>query len=83
MRIVKRKEFLALPANTLFAEYDPCSFGPLLIKMSTLPTNDYGEQQIVDAIKASGTGDLIDKLELARLAGTSVVMDFEAYGRNG
>ena len=83
MKIVNRKEFLKLPENTVYTEYEPCVFGPLRIKMQTLPSNDWGEQALVDAIECSDGGDFIDQLELARLKGASLKMDFNCCGRNG
>lgn len=35
MRIVRAKEFLKLPENTLYSTYEPCVFGELKIKGHT------------------------------------------------
>lgn len=72
-----------MPENTLYAEYDPCIFGPLMIKMKTLSTNDWVEQQIVDSIDCTGSEDFWNKLNSAEHAGFSVDMDFNCCGRNG
>lgn len=83
MKIMNRVQFMALPHDVLFSEYEPCIFGPLIIKHQTTEYNDFVEQNIADAIEASGSGDLIDKLDDAQALGTSLAMDFNCAGRNG
>jgi hypothetical protein len=84
MKIVKRKDFVKLPANTLFSEYAPYYFGPLLIKGDTLPgDNDWYEQQIADAIEAHDSAEWADKLFRAEETGESIGMDFDCEGRDG
>lgn len=84
MKIVKRIDFVKLPSNTLFSEYAPCYFGPLLIKGDTLPSgNDWYEQQIADAVAAHDSGEWADKLFDAAENGTSIGMDFDMEGRDG
>lgn len=85
MRIVKRKEFLGLPDNTVYAEYSPCVFGDLMIKVETykLSQNDFTTQQIVDAIDSEGSEDFFNKLEQAEESGISLEMDFDCTGRDG
>lgn len=84
MKIVKRIDFVKLPPNTLFSEYTPCYFGPLLIKGDTLPNgNDWYEQQIADAIEAHDGGEWTDKLFRATETGESIGMDFDCEGRDG
>lgn len=82
MRIVKRKEFLSLPAGTLFSEYEPCFFRDLRIKEQTLPTNDFIVQSIADAVDIS-CEDFGVTLEIARITGSSIKMDFYCAGRDG
>lgn len=83
MKIINRKAFLAMPAGTVFSTYDPSIFGPLTIKEETLPTNDFLEQQIADAIECNGGGDFCDKLDMAQETGASLAMDFYCLGRDG
>lgn len=83
MRIVKRKEFLTLPQNTLYCKYDPCVFSELMIKHDTLKTNDWVCQQIADAIKCDNSEEFGNKLQNARVTGESVEMDFDCAGRDG
>lgn len=82
MKIINKKEFLKLPANTVFSDYEPCNFGPLMIKGDNVG-NDYSEQQIADAIKCSDSGEFIDLLEKAGKEEISVDMDFDCEYRNG
>lgn len=82
MKIVKRSEFLKLPAGTLFAEYEPCVFGCLEIKGDSL-SNDWFEQRIVDAIDANDSGQFADMLFNAEKSGASLPMNFYCEGRNG
>lgn len=84
MRIVKRKDFVKLPPNTVFSEYEPCFFGPLMIKGETMPNgNDWCEQQIVDAIECSGSVEFSNILLRAQETGESFGMDFDCEGRDG
>lgn len=87
MRIVGRKAFLEMPAGTVYAKYAPCAFEELFIKGDTIVHDeraiDWFYQDIVGAIEARDSGDLMDELELARTAGKSLRMDFETQGRDG
>lgn len=84
MRIIKRIDFVKLPPETVFSEYTPCYFGPLLIKGDTLPSgNDWYEQQIADAISARNDREWTDKLFHAQETGESINMDFDTEGRDG
>jgi hypothetical protein len=82
MRIVDRRTFLALPANTLYSEYAPSWFGPLMIKGDTWQ-NDFLTQQIADAIDCNGSGEFMEKLDAAQDTGLNLEMDFSCYGRDG
>ena len=83
MRIIRRPEFLRLPANTVFSEYEHCYFGPLMIKGDTLNDNDWSEQQIADAIKAHDSGEWTDLLFAAADQGKHLTFDFYYEGRDG
>lgn len=82
MKIVDRKTFLAMPAGTVFAKYQPCYFEGLEIKGDSL-SNDYCFQQIVDALEVHDSGEFGDKLFESQEKGTSVPMDFYCQGRDG
>jgi hypothetical protein len=83
MKILNRKEFLALENDVLFSKYEPCSFQNICIKHQTLPSNDFVYQQIVDAIESESSDDWANKLFNAEKEGISVAMDFNFAGRDG
>ena len=83
MRIINRTDFLALPSGTLFSKYEPCIFGDIQIKGSTVSGVDFYFQQISDAIDAKGDGEFSDILFDARLNGTSVKLNFDCEARDG
>lgn len=83
MRIMTRVQFMAIPHDVLFSEYEPCFFGPLKVKHQTTEYNDFVEQQIADAIDVVDGGEMCDKLDDSQALGTSVAMDFNCAGRNG
>lgn len=83
MKIVDRKTFLSLPAETLFSKYEPCVFGDLCIKGDTLGSNDFAYQQIADAIACNDSGEFADKLLAAERTGGSVALDLDCQGRDG
>ena len=82
MKIVSRKEFLAMPPDTLYAKYQPCYFDALEIKGETLPA-DFLTQQIVDAIARKDSGEFSDLLHESQTTGKSVKFDFDCQGRDG
>lgn len=82
MKIVSRKDFLAMPEETLYAKYQPCYFEALEIKGETL-SNDFLTQQIVDAIACKDSGEFSDLLHESETTGKSVKFDFDCQGRDG
>ncbi|MES4613543.1 hypothetical protein V2154_16630 [Ewingella sp. CoE-038-23] len=82
MKIINRKEFLDLPANTLFSKYEECSFGPIEIKGDTAVGIDFLSQQIADAIDDSSE-DRFDILIEAEKSGSSFRMDLHCEYRDG
>ena len=82
MKIIKRIDFLKLPENTVFSEYEPHWFGPLMIKGETRG-NDWFEQDIADAIAIAAGDEYCDILTRAKDAGESVGMNFDVENRNG
>ncbi len=83
MKILDRKAFLALPAGTLFHPYEPCIFGEMSIKDTSIGEIDFFEVPLNAALDVDNTDDLINKLEDSRLNGTSIDMDFETVQREG
>jgi hypothetical protein len=84
VKIVNLDQFIALPAGTVFAKYQPCVFDDLCIKGdSILQTKDFFYQQIVDAIDSTGSDDFSRQLFEAEETGKSLKMDFHCEGRDG
>ncbi len=88
MKIVNRDTFIKLPEGTIFAEYAPCWFGPIMVKGHSITWpdtegNDYLELSLTDQIEANGSGDESDKLFAAEKSGVSIPMSFNSSGRNG
>lgn len=82
MRIVDRKTFLALPAGTVFAKYEPFYFEELTIKGDTWK-DDFQVQAIADAVDCAGSSDFSIQLDMAERTGQSIPMDFYCMGRDG
>lgn len=82
MRIVNREEFLKLPENTLFSEFEPNVFTGLLIKEKSL-TDDYFEIELIGNIDSNDYSDHNKKLTDAEENGVSLPLDFECLCRNG
>jgi hypothetical protein len=83
MKIVDRKTFLALPANTVFSKYEPCIFGDLCIKGDSFGEIDFFYQPISDAIDCHDSGEFHDKLTAAQERGESVSVDLDCQSRDG
>jgi hypothetical protein len=83
VRIINRKEFLSMPAYTLFSKYQPVIFGPLEIKMESSPHDDYFYIGLAEAIDAPDSGAFLDGLERAREGRVSIGMDLDVQGRDG
>jgi hypothetical protein len=84
MKIVDRRTFLAMPAGTVFAKYQPCVFEDLRIKGETTPTgNDFWSQELCGPVDAVSTEDFVDKLQSAEDNGDEVALDFDNEGRDG
>lgn len=82
MKIVDRKTFLAMPAGTLFAKYEPCNFGDLQIKGDSIH-NDFFTQELSSSIECDNGIDFSDKLFDAAANGTSLPVDLQCQGRDG
>lgn len=83
MRIINRQAFLALPAGTLFAKYQPCDFGELEIKDDSLE-NDWFEVQLIPWPKdCDDSGELIGRLRACEHGAAYGEMDFDLVCRDG
>lgn len=87
MKIVDRKTFLAMPSEVLFAKYAPCYFEALMIKGDTISHDgsdiDFFYQDIVSAIKSTGSDDWTNKLFHSAATSGNLAMDFDCQGRDG
>lgn len=83
MRIVNRETFLAMPAGTLFAKFEPNVFGPLHLKADTYG-NDFVCVDLIpsfEGVRDSGGEDDV----LARMVDgePSPPLNYDSYGRDG
>lgn len=80
MRIYRRKEFLALPAGTVYAKGKPWHFDGFNVKADTL-TNDWVQLSPM-WIEAFDDGEQWERLESMLNDGASFPIA-ESYGRDG
>lgn len=88
MKIVDRKAFLEMPANTLYAKYGHCYFDDLHIKGESIVGHegeliDWFYQDIAGALATANSIEWTDKLFASHEGGTSIEMDFNCEGRDG
>ncbi len=83
MRIVTLETFIAMPAGTLYTEYEPCIFGELQIKGESCAQNDWFVQSIVGSLDVTGSSEWMEFLLAEPAAGKSLPIDLESQGRNG
>jgi len=82
MRIVTRSELMAMPAGTLFCQWEPCVFGDLAIKGETCGTDFYVQhfpQVVWDGRKFEDYSDALYALD----GGQSMPLDLDCEGREG
>jgi hypothetical protein len=48
VKLINRTEFLALPAGTVYAKWEPCCFGELQIKGDSTDYNDFWYQSLIE-----------------------------------
>lgn len=96
MRIVSREEFLQLPKGTVYAEYEPCIFGNLSIKIfgnlsikddtvfsiSNQPIDFYC-LKIANSIESSGSEEFFERVEAMENNRKSFPVDLDSVGRDG
>lgn len=88
MRIVDRATFLAMPAGTVYAKYEPYLFDHLAIKGDTWPhgndpiRSDFLYQSVTHSFDRADSTDFGDVLDRATAGGT-VPMDFDTTARDG
>lgn len=84
MRIVDRKTFLAMPAGTLFAKFDPHVFGELQIKADTCG-NDFVCNGLMPYWweDCQDSGDALSIIDRMMEGESSPPLDYDSYGRDG
>ncbi|MDF1505786.1 hypothetical protein [Roseisolibacter sp. H3M3-2] len=83
MRIVDREAFLQLPAGTLFAKYEPISFGPLLIKGDTSSADFWVQDLLPWPEGVDDSLQYFDAMEKVAAGGASGPLDFNCEARDG
>lgn len=81
MRIVTRAQLMAMPAGTLFHEWEPCIFGALMIKGETWESDFYSVP--VPWIDGGSSDETFDRQIEMRETGASYPIDLETCGRDG
>ena len=84
MKIINRKEFMEMPAGTVFSYYHPCVFQGLYIKDSAPEKGypDFSMSDLIGAVENYSSEDFNDKCDRME-AGESLPVDFECSGREG
>lgn len=84
MRILTRKEFMEMPAGTVFSYYEPCVFRGLMIKDSDPEKGypDFSTSDLIGAIEVNSSDEFVEKCSRMEL-GSSEPVDFEYSGREG
>jgi len=81
MRILRRKEFLALPPGVVFCAGDQWSFGSLEVKSDTLSANDFVSLDL-NSVDASDSGELFELMDSMLQTGASFPINKD-FGRDG
>lgn len=84
MKILSRKEFMEMPAGTVFSYYRPCVFTGLHIKDSAPEAGypDFSMSDLIGAVENDSSDDYSVKCERME-KGESLPVDFELSGREG
>jgi hypothetical protein len=78
MKIVDRKTFLAMPAGTLFAKWEPNFFRELTIKDATVGDNDFIYQDLIPwFVDTTDCTHHDDQLMATRIGASSPPLDLE------
>lgn len=81
MKILSFRDFLELPAGTIFSYYEPCSFSDILIKGQSLE-NDFVCQSLIAPVACSDSTGFATQCDKAE-SGENVPLDFDCAGREG
>ncbi len=81
MRVYNRKDFLALPAGTLYCAGVEWAFNELGVKGDTWPPNDFIKLGL-QWVEAQGSTEATDRLDAMLKTGASFPLQ-QSYGRDG
>lgn len=62
MKILNRKEFLALPAGIVYSGFEPCIFHGLFVKENDPQENDYEETSLIGNVKCEDSSEFAEKI---------------------
>lgn len=92
MKILNRKQFLALPAGVIYTKFMPCLFGDLAVKKESISsaiavpgritTDDWHYHDFME-LAVMDSGERADKLFEGMEKDISIPMDFESTSRDG
>jgi hypothetical protein len=82
MRLVNRKEFLSMPAGTLFCKFNSPNFEELQVLVSSSGSNDFIASSFHDAIDTRQHGNYTDAAFALEESG-KIEMDFTDCTRDG
>ncbi|WP_298687893.1 hypothetical protein [uncultured Sphingomonas sp.] len=77
MRIVDRATFLAMPAGTVFAKYEPHFFAPLSIKAATEGPDFYVQDLIPEFVGNESEADWTETLDAIEDGEVAPPLDYE------
>ncbi len=83
MRIIDRSAFLALPAGTVFAKYEPHFFAPLTIKQANEGGDFYVQDLIPEFVGNESEDDWTATLDAVEQGERSPPLDYELIGLDG
>jgi hypothetical protein len=84
MKILTRKQFMEMPAGTVFSYYQPCFFNGLSIKDSSPEKGypDFSMSDLIGSVEHGNSDEFSTKCDQMEL-GESMPVDFEFSGREG
>lgn len=83
MKIVSKKDFLALPAGTVYSHFEPDIFEGLRIKGDSISeADDFFYEDLIGAVLCVDSEDFHDVCDMMG-KGASISADFEQTSRDG
>jgi len=84
MKIVNLTEFLKLPENTVYSNYQPCIFTCISIKGPNCGEIDFYCTDIHPVpVECTGSEDMMNILDSAEKTQSNFTLDFDSGGRDG